>query len=97
MGTIDVLAPVNRLNIAITNSITADTLCTISEAGFCVPLERVINSTSRPMKTNVRPSAIHSIVMILLLSSDIDPKPLTIDLDGLMCAIPQSVIIIEPM
>lgn len=84
IGTIDVLAPVNKLNPAIITSIKADILYTIMETGFCDPPQIVMNSTSKPMKHSVRPSAVHSIVMIRLLSSDIGPKPLTTDLVGII-------------
>jgi hypothetical protein len=49
------------------------------------------------MKQSVRPSAIHSMAMIFLLSPEIVPKPETTDLVGIRWAMPHSVITIEPM
>jgi hypothetical protein len=93
----DVLAPVNNDKTTIARSIKAEILYTIMETGFCEPPKTVTNSTSKPMKHSVRPSATHSIVIIRLLSSDIDPKPLTIDLVGTIWAIPHRVIRTEPV
>lgn len=97
IGIIDVCAPVKRLNTAKTISIIADILYTIIETGVYLPPKIVTNSTSKPMKQRVRPSAIHSIVMIRLLSCDISPKPVTIDFVGTMWEMPHNVITAEPM
>ena len=50
-----------------------------------------------PIKIRKIPSIIHSIVMIRLLSVVISPKPLTTDFVGNKCAIPQIIVIVEPM
>jgi hypothetical protein len=49
------------------------------------------------MKQSVRPSVIHSMVMIFLLSPEIVPKPETTVFVGTRWAIPHSVITMEPM
>ena len=56
----------------------------------------VTSNTSTPIKHNVIPSAIDSVVIIRLLSSDIPPKPLTIDLVGTIWSIPHRKIKTEP-
>ncbi|MCP8310616.1 MAG: hypothetical protein L6N94_03865, partial [Candidatus Methylarchaceae archaeon HK01M] len=81
-NTTDVLPPVSPVNPAITISIKADAVKTVADTRFCDSLKAVTSNTSRPMKTNVIPSAIHSIVMIRLLSTDNGSKPLTICLVG---------------
>jgi len=97
IGTIDVRAPVNEVHIAITTNIPADILYIRAETGFCEPAITVTRNTSRPMKHKVIPSDAHSIVIILVLSSDISPKPLTTDLVGMICAVPHIKIIAEPI
>lgn len=97
MGIIDVCAPVNSETKAITTSITADALYTSIDAGFSVPSKTVTRITRTPMNDNARPSMIHSIARIRLLSSVIGPNPLMMALVGIaMCATPQKVIIADP-
>lgn len=82
IGTIDVFAPVNKDNPARTMSIRPDVLYTIIETGFFYPAKMVVIRTSSPMKHNVRPSVIHSMVIIRLLSFEMAPKLSTMDLVG---------------
>jgi hypothetical protein len=82
IGAFDVFAPVNKVNPAMVISIKADIVYTLIAAGFCDPLKMVTKVTSNPVKHSVRPSAVHFIVTIRLLSSDIDPKSSTMDLVG---------------
>jgi hypothetical protein len=49
-----------------------------------------------PIKISAIPSIIHSMVMILLLSTDISPNPETTDLVGKRWATPQNEINAEP-
>jgi len=97
IGIIDVRAPVNEVHIAMTINIPADIRYKRVETEFCEPTIAVISNTSRPIKHKVIPSAAHSIVIILVLSSDISPKPLTTDLVGMICAMPHIKIIAEPI
>jgi len=64
---------------------------------LCGPPEKVSKSVSAPMKQNVSPSAIHSMLMIRRLSCDIAPNPEMTDLVGMMWAIPQTMIEIDPV
>lgn len=79
-GITGVLAPVKAVNIATTMSIKADSLYTITDTGSSEPPNTVTDTTSRPIKIIVNPSAIHSCTRIHLLSSEIGPKPLMTDL-----------------
>ena len=97
IGTTDVRAPVNEVHSAMTTNIPADILYTRAETGSCEPTITVTRNPSRPIKHKVIPSAAHSIAIILLLSSDISPKPLTTDLVGMICAMPHMKIIAEPI
>lgn len=97
IGITDVRAPVNEVHIAMTTNIPADILYTRAETGFCEPAIAVTSNTSKPIKHKVIPSAAHSIVIILVLSSDISPKPLTTDLVGMICAMPHMKISAEPI
>jgi hypothetical protein len=90
-------APVTNVSPAIATSIHAATLYTRIETRFWGPAYRVTRRTSNPMKQSVRPSAIHSMVMILLLSPEIVPKPEMTDFVGTKWAMPHSVITMEPM
>jgi hypothetical protein len=65
-------------------NIKADAYYTIMDTEFWAPLKMVINNASKLMKHSVRPSAAHSIVMISLFSSDIDPKSSTTDFVGIV-------------
>ena len=48
------------------------------------------DATRMPMKMRATPSMIHSIMMILLFSRDMSPKPSTTELVGNRWAIPHS-------
>ena len=83
MGTIAVLAPVNNETPAIMTSITEDARYTIIDAGFSIPSNTVMRITKTPIKDKARPSIIHSIARIRLLSIDIRPKPIIISFVGI--------------
>ncbi|HUU29360.1 MAG TPA: hypothetical protein VM123_16275 [archaeon] len=97
IGKTEVLAPVSKLNPAMTMSINADALYTMTDTGFRVPTDIATGRTSKPIKHGVRPSAIHPIVTIRRLSSDICPKPSTTGFVGTIWAIPHRVIKINPV
>jgi len=70
----------SKVHPAMMINIKADAPYNIADNEFWARLKMVIDDTSKPMKHSDRPSAAHSIVMISLSSSDIDPKPSTTDL-----------------
>jgi hypothetical protein len=93
----DVRAPVNAVQVAITTSIPLHIRYTSRLAGFCEPVITVTRKASRPIKHKVIPSAAHSMVIILVLSADRSPNPLTTDGVGMIWAIPQMKIMAEPI
>jgi hypothetical protein len=97
MGTIDVLAPVKKDNSAKITSNMIQAQYTITDTELAGPARRVRKNTNRPAKHSVKPSAIHSMVIIRRLSTDISPNPRTMDFVGAIWAIPQRVIIMDPV
>jgi hypothetical protein len=97
IGVIEVFAPVTNVSTAITTSIHAAALYTITETRLRGPANNVTKRTRKPKKQSVKPSAIHSMVIIRLLSSETDPKPATTDLVGMRCPIPHKKIPTEPI
>ena len=79
---IEVLAPLNELQIAMTKRITAAETKTKFAAAVLWPITSVVTSTRKPGKTSVIPSATHSIVRMRILSVDKVPNPATTDLVG---------------
>lgn len=97
IGIIGTLAPVKDERIAIITSTAEEIQKTIWGISVVTSPKIVTKITSVPIKMKVIPSAIHSIFIICLLSLDISPNPLTIDLVGKMWAIPQTIIKPEPI
>jgi hypothetical protein len=97
MGMIVVRAPVNTVSIAIAINTPAHAQKIILITGSPVPINTVTSSVSAPIKQSVNPSAIHSMMIIFLLSDEISPKFLTIDLMGIMWAMPHRKMIIAPV
>ena len=82
IGKIEVLSPVNELQIAMTKSITAAETKTKFAAASLRPITSVVTSTSKPGKTSIIPSATYSIIRIRKLSVDKVPNLATADLVG---------------
>jgi hypothetical protein len=80
-----------------TTSIQAAARYTTTETKLWGPANEVTRKTSTPIKQSVRPSAIHSIVIMHLLSAEMDPKPATTDFVGMRCPIPQKKITTDPI
>ena len=57
--------------------------------GSLAPPTSVTSATSAPTNASASPSATHSMVMLIRLSSDSAPKPATTLRVGMMCATPQ--------
>jgi len=91
-----VRAPVNNDTTAIVTSIIAEPRKTITEVGFSISPNAVMNITNNPIKDKASPSMTHSIKRILLLSAEIGPKLPIMPFVGIaICATPQTTIIDE--
>ena len=82
IGMIGTLAPVNTERIAIMKSIPDEIQKIIRGISVEISPKIVTKRTKIPIKMKVIPSAIHSIVIMCLLSLEISPKPLTMFLVG---------------
>ena len=96
IGKIEVFAPVKKDKIAKTTSIPTQHRFPIKNATSDWSLNIARKRGSKPRKQRAKPSAIHSIVIMFLLSSERLPKPSTILFVGKRCPTPQRKIIIEP-
>ena len=90
-----ILKPVNNETADIRLSITKESVYTVFEMR-CAWSMMVTEMTKMPMKIRVKPSPIHSMAIILLLSAEISPNPMTMDLVGKRWAMPQIRGIDEP-
>jgi len=88
-GKKSILKPVKSESIDIADNITKVSIYTVLTtllSEFLI-IETII--VRRPKKIRVRPSLIHSILIMLTLSAEILPNPLTTLFVGNRCAVPQ--------
>ena len=85
------LKPVNSDNTAIENSINAHETNTTFTVVLLSLFVIVSSTASSPINSNVSPSLIHSIRIILVLSGEIAPNPFTTEFVGNRWAIPQMI------